>query len=468
MKPKDAAEEILKRRKIRSRFRRWCEHALEPLGMKPAAHHRLLIKELQDIADGKNKRLIVNMPPGSAKSTFGSMLFPAWMIAHRPNLDIIGASNTADLAEGFSRRVMGFIRDNTKELGYHLIREASENWETSNGGRYRAAGVGGTVTGKRADLVIIDDPVRSREDAESANQREKQWNWFISDLRTRLKPDAAIVVIMTRWHIDDLGGRLLDRQKGLWRVISLPAIAEENDALGRQPGEWLWEDDNYGYGQEIRKVHQEYMDAGASRDWAALYQQKPVLAEGGIFKPAKVNVIDAIPAGTTFVRAWDLAATSAFGGRDPDWTRGVKLGRTPDGGFVVADVVSLRGGPEDVEATICATASRDGKGVEISLPQDPGQAGVSQIKYFTRKLMGHRVHTSRETGDKATRAMPFASQVNVGNVSMLRAIWNHELIDEMAMFPDGTHDDMIDACSRAFERISGAGSPLQRARMLVA
>lgn len=466
MKPKDAAKELLRRRLARKDYGAWCDHALAPLGLKPANHHRLLIRELQDVADGKTQRLMVNMPPGSAKSTFGSMLFPAWLMASKPNISIIGASNTANLAESFSRRVMGFARDNTPELGYTLTREAADDWETSNGGRYRAIGVGGAISGRRADMVVIDDPTRSRADAESSTIRENQWNWFTADLRTRLKPDASIVVIMTRWHLDDLGGRLLERQPGLWRVVSLPAIAEEADPLGRKPGEWLWEDDAYGYGREIRKVHSEYMEAGASRDWAALYQQKPVLTEGNIFKPSNISIIDAIPAGTTLVRAWDLAATSDIGGRNPDWTRGALMGRTRDGGFVLADLVSLRGGPEEVEAIIRATASRDGRGIEISLPQDPGQAGVAQIKYFARRLAGHKVHTSRETGDKATRAMPFASQVNIGNVSMVRASWNHEALDEMGSFPGGMHDDIVDSCSRAFDRIANSGGALERARML--
>ena len=123
--------------------------------------------------------------------------------------------------------------------------------------------------------------------------RESQWAWFTGDLRTRLKPDAAIVVIMTRWHADDLGGRLLDRQPELWRVVSLPAIAEENDALGREPGEWLWSDDEYGYSNELRKVHAEYEAAGATRDWAALYQQRPRPLEGSLFKAGMISTIEA-------------------------------------------------------------------------------------------------------------------------------------------------------------------------------
>lgn len=454
MTPAAAAAELMHRRRLRSDFGSWCEHALAPFDQTPAAHHRLLIRELQAVADGGCKRLMINMPPGSAKSTYGSVQFPAWLFAGRPRFNLIGASNTAGLAEDFSRRIMGTVRDNATALGYGLVRDNAEEWETSNGGRYRAVGVGGTIAGKRADGVLIDDPVRSRADAESLTVRESQWNWFTADLRTRLKPNAFIVVIMTRWHPDDLGGRLLTRQPGLWRVVSLPAIAGENDALGRAPGEWLWSDDAYGYGAEIRKVHAEYEAAGAMRDWASLYQQTPTAAQGSLFKTASLQVLDAAPAAGQTVRAWDLAATRQTGTRNPDWTVGLKLSRDLTGRFCVTDVVRLRGGPDEVEAAILGCASQDGRLVRVGLPQDPGQAGKQQVLHLTRKLVGHAVESSPETGDKALRAAPVAAQVNVGNVDLLRGDWNAAFIEELRGFPGGEKDDQVDALSRAFSMLA--------------
>lgn len=403
---------------------------------------------------------MVNMPPGSAKSTYGSKLFPPWAMAQRPGFDIIGASNTATMAESFSRNVLGFVRDFPATLGYGLARESAEQWETTNRGRYRAAGVGGAIAGTRADLVIIDDPTRSRADAESETVRESQWAWFTGDLRTRLKPNAAIVVIMTRWHQDDLGGRLLERQPGLWRVVSLPAQANDDDPLGREPGEWLWSDDAYGYGHELRTAKAEYEAAGAMRDWAALYQQNPQPADGALFRTFMVDPIPEAPAGGQVVRAWDLAATKAVGTRDPDWTAGVKLMRTADGRYIILDVVRLRGGPDDVEAAIVGTAKQDGTAVRVGLPQDPGQAGKQQVLYLTRKLAGHRVESSPETGDKVTRAAPVASQVNIGNFAALDRPWRHALMDEMAAFPGGTHDDQVDALSRAFGMVGLSRAPM--------
>jgi predicted phage terminase large subunit-like protein len=417
-----------------------------------------LIAELAKVASGETKRLMVNMPPGSAKSTYGSVLFPPWVLAQKPGVNIIGASNTSTMAEAFSRSVMSTIRDNAPTLQYGLTRESAEQWETSNRGRYRAAGVGGAIAGTRADLVIIDDPTRSRADAESETVRESQWAWFTGDLRTRLKPKAAIVVIMTRWHPDDLGGRLLERQAGLWKVISLPAIAEDDDALGREPGEWLWGDDDYGYAAELKLAHAEYVAAGAMRDWSALYQQRPVSLEGALFKTTQLVVLETAPVGGSIVRAWDLAATAQVGTRDPDWTAGVKLARLNDGRIVVLDVVRIRGGPDEVEAAIVNTAKQDGHGVRVGLPQDPGQAGKQQVLYLTRKLSGYRIESSPETGDKATRAAPVASQVNVGNVSIVRAPWNAPFIDELAAFPGGMKDDQVDALSRAFSMVVSSGT----------
>lgn len=462
--------ELRRRRACRGSFLAWCIEALAPLGQAPAAHHRLLIRELEDVARGRTPRLMVNMPPGSSKSTYASILFPAWLMAQKPNLDLIGASNTAQMAEGFSRRVMAQIRDNAEALGIGLTRESAERWETSNGGRYRAAGVSGAIAGQRADFVIIDDPTRSRADAESTTVRESQWNWFTADLRTRLKPGAAIALIMTRWHPDDLGGRLLERQQGLWRVVSLPAQAGPGDALGRPEGAYLWSDDAYGYGGELARVHREFEEAGAMRDWSALYQQSPRAAEGNLFRTAMIATLDAEPSGVSLgnagdgltYRAWDLAATKQAGTRDPDWTAGVKLKRLPSGQFVVCDVARLRGGPDEVEAAIVNTARQDGRSVRVGLPQDPGQAGKSQLLYLTRRLEGFVVESSPETGDKLTRASPVASQVNVGNFSVVKAAWNAAFLDELAAFPSGTHDDQVDALSRAFASLIAPPAPARR------
>ena len=408
---------------------------------------------------------MVTMPPGSAKSTYTSVLFPPWFMAQAEHRNVIAASHTMTLAEAFSGRVRSQIREHGRTLGFGLLTENVARWTTTNGCEYLPAGVGGAVTGFRADLGLIDDPVKSREDADSETMREKAWNWYLADFRTRLKPGGRVVIVMTRWHEDDIGGRLLRQFPGDWRVVNLPALAEPGDALGRAPGVPLWADDTYGYGGELVAKRAEYEQAGSMRDWYALYQQTPQNPEGALFKTAALRTIDAVPAGGKACRAWDLAATEDSTGRDPDWTVGVKLIRHEGGQWTIADVTRLRGGPAEVEAAIVNTAALDGRNVLIDLPQDPGQAGKVQVAYLTSKLAGYAVSSSPETGDKATRAGPAAAQVNVGNMAMVRAAWNAAFIEELRAFPTGRKDDQVDALSRAFAKLTTAAAPARSVRL---
>jgi predicted phage terminase large subunit-like protein len=195
------------------------------------------------------------------------------------------------------------------------------------------------------------------------------------------------------------------------------------------------------------------MQDAAPFTFSGQYQQAPTPLEGGIFRPDQIAPVDAAPGVVDSVRAWDLAASHD----DGDWTVGALLGRMPASGrIVIGDIVRLRGRPDEVEAAIVSTANRDGRRVTISLPQDPGQAGKAQIAYLTKALIGYVVKSSPETGDKVTRAEPFASQVNVGNVDMVRAEWNGPMIAEMRNFPNGKFDDQIDAASRGFNHLSSS------------
>lgn len=443
----------------RANLTAYAEAALSPFGLAPAAHHRLLLADLQHVADTPGDRLMVFMPPGSAKSTYASVVFPSWLLA-RPRLNVIGASHTSSLAEAFSSRVQGMAAENVGLLGYGLASQARDRWSTTHGGEYRAIGVGGAVTGFRADVVLVDDPVKSRQDADSQTYRDTTWQWFGADLTTRLKPGARVVVIMTRWHPDDLAGRLLAVEGSRWRVLRLPAFAEADDPLGRAVGGPLWGDDRYGFAADLEAKRDEFLASGRKRDWAALFQQSPRPDDGNLFQVERIGAVDALPPASRSCRAWDLAASDDAG----DWTCGVLLHRLDSGAFVVGDVVRFRGGPEAVEAAIVATAQRDGRGVRVSLPQDPGQAGKAQIAYLTRKLAGFVVESSPETGDKATRAAPVAAQSNVGNLSLMRAGWNGTLIEEMRSFPSGLHDDQVDALARAFNTITVAPRPMRTAQ----
>ena len=264
----------------------------------------------------------------------------------------------------------------------------------------------------------------------------------------------GLVVSNTRWHEDDLSGRILPegwngesgrilcKDGNYWEVVCLAAKCESaNDPLGRPIGEYLWREwfDDRHWAQFEQNP----------RTWAALFQQRPAPLEGDLFRPDQIKVIDALPAGDIkWCRGWDLASTT-----DGDFTAGGKLGRLPDGRFVIADMVRIRVGPDQRDAAMVNTAGLDGKGVRISIPQDPGQAGKTQVLYLTRALSGYTVKSSPESGDKIVRAEPFAAQVNIGNVMMLKGDFNTALINELRVFPNGTNDDQVDSLSRAFSEI---------------
>lgn len=452
------------RRNCRTSLLAWCIEALADQDKEPAAHHRLLIRELERLAATPDGRLMVFMPPGSAKSTYASVLFTAWWMATHQRSNVIGVSYGSDLAQSFSRRVQDTIRTHSQTLGINLTSEAVERWGTTNGCEYLSSGAGATITGFRSDIVIIDDPVKGREAADSLTLRDKIWNGYLADIYTRRKPGCRILVIQTRWHEDDLSGRILTNDPDGWRVIKLPAFASsKDDPLGRDIGSPLWGDDKYGYAKQLIDAKAFYELNGASRDWQALYQQDPRPAEGSLFKVGLIETLDVAPntRGAQVVRGWDLAATKQIGTRDPDWTVGVKLARMATGQFVVLDVVRFRGDPDEVEAAILNTAKQDGRGVRISIPQDPGQAGKNQALAFTRLLTGFQIDTSTETGDKATRAFPAISQVNGRNFAMVHAPWNAVFRDELAAFPSGTKDDQVDALSRAFGVVGLGPRPLR-------
>jgi predicted phage terminase large subunit-like protein len=438
----------------------WAEHALDPLGQKPAAHHRLLLAELEALSRGEADRLMVLMPPGSAKSTYASMLFPAWWFTQHPESNVIAASHTADLAEHFGRQVRNTIVEHAADLGYGVASDnrAAARWQTTGRGTYFAAGVRGPITGRRADLAIIDDPVKSYAEADSPTFRENVWNWFRADLMTRLKPGGRIVLIMTRWHEDDLGGRLLAQNPGEWRLLRLPALAEADDPLGRAEGAPLWPD------WEDAAALARKREGVGDRVWSALFQQTPRPPAGSLFRVNDIAVLDEVPASSgAVVRAWDLAATAETGSNDPDWTVGLKLQRDLAGRFVVLDVIRLRGSFAAVLAAIARAAELDGKAVTIGIPEDPGAGGKNSVSAISAMLAGYRIASSRESGSKIGRANPVAAQAETGNLAILRASWNQNFLEELRDFPHGRKDDQVDALSRAFSMLLGAAaSPARR------
>ncbi|MBI0535674.1 hypothetical protein D9599_08820 [Roseomonas sp. KE2513] len=437
----DPAWELGQRRAIRRDFGLWCEHALAPQGFAPAAHHRLLIRELQAVADGVHDRLMVFMPPGSAKSTYASDLFPAWFLAQGRDRRVIATSNTADLAGAFSRRVRGRIRAHGLTLGYGLDREAEDLWTTTNGGEYRAAGIGGVITGLRADLALIDDPVKSREEADSEARRNRVWEWYQDDLRTRLRPGAAIVVVQTRWNEDDLSGRLLETQRDRWRVVSLAAEAEADDPLGRSPGEMLWADDAYGYAASLTRVKAE----ASTRSWSALYQQRPVPDTGDYFLAEWLHPADSLPERAT-LRVYggsDYAVTSGGG----DWTVHVVVGMDPQGRLWLLD---LWRGQSASDAWIEAFCDLVRRWRPIGWAEETGQIRAGVGPFLERRMRERQAYVARHAfptrGDKAVRAQSIRGRMALDGLHLPRAApWRQTFEAELLTFPAGRHDDQVDA-----------------------
>lgn len=431
----------------------------EPIETTVADHHRLLLSKLEQLSNTKHGRLMVFMPPGSAKSTYASVVFPSHYLGAKPKRKVILASYGSGLARKMGRRTRSIINQarysGIFKTGLTAESRAAEEFALTNGSEYMSGGILSGITGNRANGIIIDDPIKGREDAQSEVIREKTFDAYENDLKTRLIPGGWICLIQTRWHEDDLAGRILPEgwngQSGKimcrdgmeWEVICLQARCEVvDDPLGRERGEYLWP-------EWFDRQHWAQFENNP-RMWASLFQQRPTPSDGDLFKPDMMTYVEAIPAGhITWVRGWDLASTE----NDGDWTAGVKLGRMGDGRYIVGDITRFRHGPDKRDALMLATASRDGRSTKIDFPQDPGQAGKSQVAYLTKQFAGYRVTSSPESGDKQIRAEPVAAQCNVGNVLVLIGPWNQKFADELRVFPNGTHDDQVDALSRAFAQL---------------
>ena len=434
---------------LRGALRTWAEAALQDSGYQPAAHHLYLISELEKLAAGEFDRLMVLMPPGSAKSTYTSLLFPVWWFLRHPRSTVICASHSLGLARSFGRRARDLVQEHADQLGFAIKpgHRAADNWSTTEGGEYFAVGVRGSIIGRRADLIIIDDPVKSHAIADSRRQRDFIWDWYKSDVSTRLKPGGRVALVMTRWHKDDLGGQLQATAEDGWRVLRLPALAEAGDPLGRPPGEPLWPE---WEGKDALARRRALI---GDRAWSALYQQRPHAPGGSVFRIDRITETEAAEPEDHVVRGWDFAATAKRDGNEPDWTVGVKLWRAGDRRWVVLDVVRIRGSALQVEELLLKTAAQDGRKVTIALPQDPGQAGKFQASWFTGRLRGFHVVSTRESGPKTSRARYVASQVEAGHVEIVRAPWNRAFLEELRDFPGTTHDDQVDALARAFNTL---------------
>lgn len=423
-------------------------------GFAPAAHHKLLIQKLEAIERGDIDRLMVCMPPGSAKSTYTSVEFPAWYMGRNPSKSVIAASHTQELAERFGRRVRNIVASDAfrSVFGFGVAEDSSSagRWDTSVGGEYFAAGVGGSITGRRADLAVIDDPVKSREDADSERSRQKAWEWYTNDLLTRLKPGAKQIVVMTRWHEDDLGGRILARERDRWELVELPMEAMPNDPLGRAVGERLWPE---WFTDEMVAVAK--MDM---RAWNALYQQQPASEDGDYFKRDwMAQEYEAPPPNLRMYGASDYAVTDGSG----DYTEHGVFGVDYTGSIYVLDWWRGQSSSDVWIDAKCDLIARHSPQCWF------GEAGPIRraVEPFLRKRMVERNALCRvewlpSINDKPTRARSFQALASMGKVIWPKhANWKSDVQGQLLRFPAGKHDDAVDVCGligRGLQFVNGA------------
>ncbi|MBL8061364.1 MAG: phage terminase large subunit [Chthonomonas sp.] len=415
-------------------------------------HFRAIALLIDRVLTGELLRVRIHMPPRHGKTESVTKALPIWFLQNRPGCRILITGHNMRFARKLSRA----IRNRAEELGIELASDkfSSDEWYTADGSMVMAAGVGNVPTGEGFDLIIADDPIRDRKQADSLNFRDDLWDWWTEGLMTRLQPKGIMVGIWTLWHEDDPAGRMDDLAKSddkadQWTVLKLPAIAVEGDALGRKVGQPLWPE--MWPLERLENRRASMMRKDGSRAWEALYQQNPKPLEGRLFKVSMIKVLDLedIPEGEgNDVRHWDIAATADGG----DYTAGVRL-RYAGGKYIVVDVVSGQWGPEDLVKVMKETTARDGLGVLVSLSQDPGAAGKILLNFLVKELRGYAVAWEKESGSKEFRAMPCASQVNIGNFAIARAKWNMLFFDRLRSFPLG-HDDLVDALSNAFTRVN--------------
>lgn len=418
-------------------------------GYRPAEHHLELCGRLESVARGDTKRLIVMMPPRHGKSMLCSEYFPAWYMGNNPTKQIITATYAQQLADDFGRKVRNICNTDAHRYAFPDFRlsddsQAANRFHTADGGAYYAVGAGGPITGRGADLLLIDDPIKGREDAESEVMRVRLKDWYTSVAYTRLMPGASIIIVQTRWHDDDLAGWLMREQRHEgWDILNLPAIAEPGDVLGRQEGAALWPE---AYNEaSLAKIK---LSIG-SRDWSALYQQRPSAAEGSVFlrknwgryhPPVDTpkGLVEALGI-TSIIQGWD----TAFKVRETsDYSVGVTIG-VAKAKYYVLDVWRDRVEFPDLKRAVQTQAQKWSANAVVIEDAAAGQSLIQELQRNTRvPLIPQKVDK-----DKVSRANAVTPTHEAGLIYLPEGPvdWRGEFEDELAAFPSAPHDDQVDA-----------------------
>lgn len=420
-------------------------------------HIVALCHVLEGVTSGRTQRVIINVPPGTMKSLLVNVFWPAWEWSKQPELRHFSASYGSHLSIRDNLRV----RDLVKSAEYTALfpkvqlkedRNNKMRFDTTTGGWRIASSVHGVGTGEHPDRIIIDDPLTAQQ-ARSDLEREAVTQWFDRTLSTRgVIRGARVVVVMQRLHEEDLTGHLL--AKGGFEHVCFPMeyeLVRDSDPSWRpdprdprtHPGELLWP--KVFPAVVVRALARDLGPYGA----AGQLQQRPAPEGGGLFQRDWFKIIDAAPVVARRVRGWDTAGTDGGG----DWTVGVRMAYAPDGRVYIEDVVRGQWGAMGVDQVMLLAAESDGRNVAQREEKEGGSAGKAVIAARAKLLNRFDYKGVQATGDKVTRSKPFRSQVEAGNVFLVRGAWNKDYLDELCDFPVGKHDDQVDGSSCSYNQL---------------
>lgn len=418
------------------------------------AQHFVAMQAILDrVTAGEVRRAYFQVPIRHGKTEHNTIGYAVHRLERDPRIRILVGSYNEKRAQKFSREIRKLAR--ARSIALSSERDTAGEWETAAGGGVQAVGAGAGVAGVNADLILADDPIGSRDDAESLAKRDQVWDWLTNDILARCEPHTAVIMTMSRWHQDDPAGRLLDQQGGRWTILDLPAEAEENDPLGRPIGAPLWPEQR---GEVwLAEKRQELGAYG----FASLLQGRPRPREGGMFKWSWWQMIDAVPANGPMIRYWDLAGTEPKGkGHDPDYSAGALACRMVDQRTAFVDVArfrkSIAARDAELEAICLDDLTKYRGRIRWWIETEAGIAGEERTVALVRRLqaLGMPVSTEHPTGKKVHRAEPLASKAEAGNVVLCPGEWRDAFRAEAADFPNGKHDDQIDAAAGADSKLS--------------
>lgn len=428
-------------------------------------HLGAMSEHLQGVSSGQIRNLLINIPPRHMKSLSCNVFWPSWDWIANAWRTFMFVSYRTGLSERDNVRARKLVGSDWYQQRFsNEVRktpDTASRWGLATGAERLITSVdGGSQTGEGGDIIVVDDPI-SADGARSDKQRQNVIDWWDDTIKSRFNDPktGAFVVIMQRFHQNDLSGHILANEAG-FDHLCIPARFERKhiypikSSLGfkdprTKEGELL---NPKRFGEaELNKLARRgtFQDAGQ-------LQQRPVPRGGGLFKVSKLKVVQAVPAGTVWVRGWDLAASKKS---TSAWTAGCLMGKTPNGMYIIADMIRERGSSGEVETLISNTAGQDDAiygDVYGSIPQDPGAGGLAWATALVKACAGHNYHASTESGDKETRAEPFAAQVDIGNVMLLAGKWIKTFTEELEVFPMSKYKDQTDAASRAFAELVNA------------